>query len=84
MKKQFSLQGFLFQFNRHGEDRPRKGSVKVKFVEKGKQLDDDDKEAVKNQCQFFHKLPIDKALKKAFLDDTEDNADEDHESMDES
>ena len=56
----------------------------MKFVEKGKQLDDDDKEAVKNQCQFFHKLPIDKALKKAFLDDTEDNADEDHESMDES
>ena len=40
----------------------------MKFTEKGKELDDEDKEAVKNQCQFFHKFPVDVALKKAFLE----------------
>lgn len=40
----------------------------MKFVEKGKELKEEDKEAVKSQCQFFHKFPIDVALKKAFLE----------------
>ena len=56
----------------------------MKFIEKGKELEEEDKEAVKTQCQFFHKFPIDVALKKAFLEAVEDER-EDHEAvMDES
>ena len=82
--KSFRKFSINFSFDRHGQDRPRKGSVKVKFIEKGKELEEEDKEAVKTQCQFFHKFPIDVALKKAFLEAVEDER-EDHEAvMDES
>ena len=57
----------------------------MKFIEKGKELKEEDKEAVKSQCQFFHKFPIDVALKKAFLEAVVEDERENHEAaMDES